>query len=139
MSTYDYNKKNRPFAVYMRKHMTPEERKLWYQCLLLLPIRAHRQKNIGNYIVDFYVPKNKVVIEADGLQHNEPHHRAKDIERDKYLNGFGITVLRYSNEDINDHFGWVARDILRHLNLYSKETIEEMRRKFRKRNGYKED
>ena len=39
----------------LRKNMTKEERHLWYDFLKPLPIMVHRQKVIGNYIVDFYI------------------------------------------------------------------------------------
>ena len=138
MRNNDYNKKYVPLARYMRKHMTVEERRLWYQCLSLLPVTVHRQKNIGNYIVDFYIPKFKLAIEADGSQH-ERERWAHDQIRDSYLRGRGITVLRYKNTDIDEYFGWVVRDILRHIDLCNDETFEKMRKKYRKRKGYKDD
>ena len=137
-SKYDYNKKYVPLAQHLRKNMTSEERRLWYQCLSLLPVPAHRQKNIGNYIVDFYIPQNKLVIEADGSQHETLKGKTDDRERDEYLRSLGITVVRYTNTDINQHFGWVARDILRHLDLFNDETMEMMRKEYRRRKGYKD-
>ena len=136
-SNYEYNKKYVPLARHFRKNMTPEEKKLWYQCLCLLPVTAHRQKNIGEYIVDFYIATNQIVIEVDGSQHEKPEGQAKDRERDNNLRALGITVLRYKNSDINDHFRAVVSDILQHLDLYNEETIGMMREKYRKRKGFK--
>ena len=104
----------------------------------MLPIRAHRQKNIGEYIVDFYIPGKKIVIEADGSQHEQPENRAKDMIRDNYLQERGVKVLRYKNDVINNHFSWVVRDILRNLDLDEKETFEYMRKEYRKRRGDKD-
>ena len=50
----------------LRKEMTRQERHLWYDFLKNLPQTVHRQKMIGNFIVDFYIPSCKLVIELDG-------------------------------------------------------------------------
>jgi very-short-patch-repair endonuclease len=63
-------------------------------------IQFYRQKPIGNYIVDFYAPKAKLVIEIDGSQHLEPHYAEKDQERDEYLNRLGLTVLRFNSREV---------------------------------------
>ena len=99
--------------------MTDEEKHLWYDFLKKLPITVNRQKNIGRYIVDFYIATKKIVIELDGIQHGEPENREKDGARDAYLQKMGITVLRYRNVDINQKFDDVCRNILRHLDLLS--------------------
>ena len=56
-----YNKDLVSNAQALRKNMTPEEKHLWYDFLKRLPMKAHRQCNIGNYIVDFYIPKNSLL------------------------------------------------------------------------------
>ena len=55
----------------LRRNMTEEERRLWYDFLRLLPVTFYRQKVIGPYIVDFYCAKAKLVVEIDGAQHFE--------------------------------------------------------------------
>ena len=50
------NSKLTPYAQKLRKNMTKEERHIWYDFLRQLPIVINRQKVIGKYIVDFYVP-----------------------------------------------------------------------------------
>ena len=110
-----YNSKLILYAKKLRNNMTKEERHLWYDCLKLLPVTAHRQKILGNYIVDFYIASAKLVIELDGSQHYEEMGRIKDMERDAYLKGAGYTVLRYSNADINQRFRSVCEDIYNRL------------------------
>ena len=66
---YPYNKKIVSNAQTLRKNLTSEERHLWYDFLKKLPMPVKRQKNIENYIVDFYIPQVKTVIEIDGIQH----------------------------------------------------------------------
>lgn len=99
--------------------MTKEERHLWYDFLKTLPITVHRQKVIGNYIVDFYIASKKIVIEIDGTQHFLVVGKEKDAIRDEYLKTQNITVLRYSNYDINHNFDAVCDDILNRISTSS--------------------
>ena len=112
-----YNKKLVHNAKLLRKNMTKEEKHIWYDFLKKLPFTVKRQHNIDNYIVDFYIPEKKVVIEIDGLQHTDPDEHLKDQMRDNVLNSWGITVLRYSNKDINTNFYSVTNDIMEKLNV----------------------
>lgn len=116
-SMIEYNKKLVSNARTLRKNMTPEEKRLWYDFLKRLPYNVRRQHNIENYIVDFYIAEKKVVIEVDGIQHLSIEQRQDDERRDAVLNAWGISVLRYSNESVRNSFDLVARDILDHLGL----------------------
>ena len=110
-----HNKSLRGNARALRKNMTKEERHLWYDFLRELPVMVHRQKIIGNYIVDFYIAEAKLVIELDGSQHYENEGHRKDIERDTFLQSKGLTVFRYANSDVNKNFQGVCQDIWNHL------------------------
>ena len=112
-----YNKKLVSNAQELRKNMTPEEKHLWYDFLKRLPCTVKRQHNIDNYIVDFYIPSKKVVIEIDGIQHNSSDHKEADRIRDNVLSDWGITVLRYPNEMIRNNFMATATDILKNLGM----------------------
>ena len=112
-----YNTKLVGNAQHLRKNMTDEEKKLWYQFLKLLPMTVNRQKNIGNFIVDFYICSKNTVIEIDGRQHYTAQHKAADAKRDAELASLGLKVLRYSNNTIRDDFRVVCESILRHLGL----------------------
>jgi very-short-patch-repair endonuclease len=101
----------------LRRNMTKEERHLWYDFLKNLHITVHRQKVIGQYIADFYIADAKIVIELDGSQHYENDGIQQDTERDAYLRSQEMTVLRYSNSDINNNFRGVCQDIWNHLYL----------------------
>ena len=63
------------------------------------------------------IAEKKIVIEIDGAQHKIPQNKASDIERDRVLSSWGITVLRYSNDSMRNNFNAVAEDILRKLAL----------------------
>ena len=95
--------------------MTKEEKHLWHDFLRYLPVTVHRQKVIGKYIADFYIPAAKIVIELDGSQHFEPEHSEKDRERDAFMKRFRILVLRYTNEYVNRDFSYLCDDIQNHL------------------------
>ena len=107
-------------AKQLRRNLTKEERHLWYDFLKTLPIMVHRQKVIGSYIVDFYIAEAKMVIELDGSQHYENEGRQSDKIRDAYLSSLGLTVLRYSNADINLRFSSVCKDIWNRLQISEK-------------------
>ena len=111
------NPKLKRNAQKLRREMTKEERRLWYDFLKQLPVTVNRQKVIDHYIVDFYCASAKLAIELDGSQHYEDEGAADDRERDLALNRLGITVVRYSNNDINQKFEGVCADLLRRLGL----------------------
>ena len=102
--------------------MTKEEKHLWYDFLKRLPITVNRQKNIGNYIVDFFISSMRIVIEIDGAQHGNEKNRISDSQRDADFQKLGITVLRYTNFQINTQFNTVCEDILKHIGLSSKDS-----------------
>jgi very-short-patch-repair endonuclease len=60
-------------------------------------MQFYRQKLLGKYIVDFYAPSVKLIIEVDGGQHFEEHHIQKDKERDFFMEKQGLKVLRFDN------------------------------------------
>ena len=95
--------------------MTKEERHLWYDFCKpfcqTYPYRFTKQKIIGGYIVDFYCPKAKLVVELDGSQHYEEERMEYDRLRTAVLTGLGCHVIRYSNRDINQNFEAVCSDI----------------------------
>lgn len=114
---YPRNLKLSPIARTLRRNMTPEECHLWYDFLKRLPFPVKRQFIIGSYIVDFYIPIYKTVIEVDGRQHFTKDGKEADQNRDTALKSLGITVLRYSNEAIRDYFEGVTTDILTRFEL----------------------
>ena len=97
--------------------MTAEEKKLWYEFLKKLPMDVKRQHPIEGYIVDFYIPSAKIVIEIDGTQHESAENAKADAERDEVLNSWGIEVMRFSNRRINKSFYSVTCEILEKLGL----------------------
>jgi len=111
-----YNKSNIVLAKNLRKNMTPWERKLWYEFLNSYPIRFQRQKAIGNFIVDFYCAKARLVIELDGSQHYNKSEMAKEKIRTEKLTEFNLTVIRIPNNEVDENFEGVCE----YINSYVK-------------------
>ena len=104
-----------PYSKRLRKDMTPEERKLWFLFLRRLNVTINRQKVFGYFILDFYCASAMLAIEIDGSQHFEDKEKEYDKQRDAYLQSMGITVLRFTNRDINLLFDEVCDRITTEL------------------------
>jgi very-short-patch-repair endonuclease len=89
-------------ARQLRKNMTDSERVLWSRLRgkQLFGVQFLRQKPIGDYIVDFYAPRAKLVVEVDGSQHMEAEQAEKDEERNTYLAAVGLKVLRFTSREV---------------------------------------
>ncbi len=94
--------------------MTKEELHLWLDFLKKCPYSVRRQKVMGRYILDFYIPEAKISIEPDGAHHGKEENREADRKRELFLLGKGIKVLRYTNTQINENFYAVCEDIQKH-------------------------
>ena len=106
-----HNSKLTSRAQELRKNMTKEEQKLWYEYLRNYPYRFRRQVAFGNYILDFYCASAKLAVELDGSQHYESAGQKYDRERTAYLNQIGIDVLRFSNTDVLQNLRGVCQAI----------------------------
>jgi very-short-patch-repair endonuclease len=112
-----YNKNLKDRSRTLRKNMTDAERLLWSRIRRkqLKGYQFYRQKIIGNYIVDFYCPKAKLIIELDGSQHYEERGMKIDKRRDAYLKNFGLKVFRFSDKDVFKNLNGVLEKILEDL------------------------
>ena len=106
-----YNNRLIPLAKQMRKEMTKEERRLWYDYLRGYPVRFSRQKVLGKYIADFYCAKARLVIELDGSQHFDNANIRKDDERTAFIERYGLRVIRIPNNEVSQNFSWVCEYI----------------------------
>ena len=86
----------------LRSNMTDAEQCLWQKIRnrQIGGVQFYRQKTLLSFIVDFYSPKAKLVIELDGGQHFEPEHQAKDQKRDAQLARAGLKVLRFDDRQV---------------------------------------
>ena len=92
----------------LRRKMTPQEKKLWYDFLRKYPVKFYKQRIIESFIVDFYCADARLVIELDGSQHYEDKGIKYDAERTKFLEQNGLTVVRIPNNEINRNFDGVC-------------------------------
>ena len=99
-----YNPTLLPRAKELRKNMTAAEKKLWYGYLRTLKFRVLRQRPIDYFKVDFYCPKLKLVIEIDGESHFTDEGKAYDQERTERLEGYGLKVIRFTNQEVLNNF-----------------------------------
>ncbi|MBD2425916.1 endonuclease domain-containing protein [Phormidium sp. FACHB-1136] len=98
-------------AKQLRKNMTPAEKKLWYQYLRDFKYRVLRQRPINQFIVDFYCAHLRLVIEVDGDSHFSDNAQAYDSDRSRVLEGYGLNVLRFTNEQVLQDFEAVCASI----------------------------
>ncbi len=112
-----YNKSLKELSRNLRKNMTEHERKLWFCFLKDYPVKFVRQRSLGPYIADFYCSKAKMIIEIDGSQHYTQKGMEYDSIRTEQIEQLGVTVLRFSNYDINTNFEGVCLKIDKEVSL----------------------
>ena len=108
-------------AKQLRKNMTEEERRLWYDFLKAYPVRFLRQKVIDNYIVDFYCHQARLIIELDGSQHYENSGLKKDKIRTEKIESRHLTVVRIPNNAVHTNF----RGVCEYIDLYVQNALHE--------------
>lgn len=95
-------------ARMLRRNLTKQEKHLWYDFLQKYPVKIYKQKIIDNYITDFYCHRAKLVIELDGSQHYTARGKECDEKRTAALEKHGLSVLRFSNKDVDERFEQVC-------------------------------
>ena len=99
----------------LRRGMTQHEKRLWYGFLKNYPVKFYRQRSIDRYIVDFYCSAASLVIELDGSQHYTADGKCYDRIRTDVLERYGLSVLRFSNQEIDAYFEAVCMLIDQHV------------------------
>ena len=105
--------RNRRFAKTMRQEMTKAELRLWLRLRKpgLPGLRFRRQTPIGSFIVDFFCPERKLIVEVDGDQHAFPTGEQTDAARDAWLREHGYRVVRFWNRDVMTNIEGVCTSI----------------------------
>ena len=103
----------RKYRQELRENLTPAEAFLWsYLKRSQLDGRKfRRQHGIGPYIADFYCPECRVIVELDGAGHKDPIAEEKDAARTRFLESFGIRVLRFENKEVFESLEFVLESI----------------------------
>ena len=89
----------------LRNHPTPWEHKLWgyLKGRQLAGFKFRRQQGIEHYIVDFYCPAAKLIVELDGAGHLRKSAKIDDANRQSILENCGYTVIRFFNNEIDEN------------------------------------
>jgi very-short-patch-repair endonuclease len=112
-----YNSRLSGLSRALRKNMTDAERHLWLRLRMrqLGGYQFYRQRIIGDYVVDFFCPRARLVIEVDGVQHSSDDTTAADEERDEYLKSKGLKVIRFNDIEVLKNIDGVVEQILANM------------------------
>jgi len=122
----------RAAAKRLRANTTPHERALW-RALKEIPVDGthfRRQAPIGPYVVDFFCPAKRLIIELDGGHHNEDETARRDRERQAWLESQGYRVVRFWNSDVTGNLTAVLERI--YVELYGSREAEARHLKHRR-------
>jgi len=99
---------------YLRNFATEAEQRLWFALRKrnLGGYKFRRQYGIGRFIVDFFCPERRLVVEVDGAQHFEPAQLQYDAERTAHLNTHDIRVVRVTNAEVMNEMEAILEKIL---------------------------
>ena len=117
-----YNPKLKEFARNLRNQSTKSEIILWNRLKRkqVMGYDFHRQKPIGNFIVDFFCNKLRLAIELDGVTHNYEEVVKKDKLKEERLSKIGIKVLRFTDNDVVSNIDGVLTVILDYIEKFEK-------------------
>jgi very-short-patch-repair endonuclease len=110
-----YNPRLKDRARELRKNMAEPEKRLWF-FLRDQKVAFLRQKPLDNYIVDFYCPSRRLVIEVDGDSHYNEEAERYDQRRTESLGKYNLTVLRFTNTEVMENFEEVCNKIAGYIN-----------------------
>ena len=110
-----YSRKLKTTARSLRNNLTDAEQCLWNRLRhkQILGIQFYRQKPIGNYIVDFYAPAARLVVELDGSHHFDRAQARRDKQRTEFLEQQGLMVLRFDDRQVLTETKSVVEEIFR--------------------------
>jgi very-short-patch-repair endonuclease len=106
-------------AAMLRRNQTPHERLLWdkLKANQILGLRFKPQHPIELFIVDFYCHRCKLVIEIDGDSHLRKEELFRDQIKTESLTNLGLTILRFTNEDVENNIDSVIRRLIDRINV----------------------
>ena len=110
-NNFHYNPKLRSRANQLRKSLTKSEACLWKYVLRARKMKGYqfrRQRPVLNYIADFMCKELLLIVEVDGITHDDPEAFVRDTLRDKLLKEVGFTTLRFSSWEVLNRIGEVG-------------------------------
>ncbi|MCD8548544.1 MAG: endonuclease domain-containing protein [Aeromonadaceae bacterium] len=121
MASLFNDKTNLALRRRLRKTMTEPEQRLWHYLRHgQLGTKFRRQHGIGPYVVDFYCPELRLVIEVDGDSHYTESGIRHDRQRNDFLHQSGLSTLRFTNHDIMTQLPAVLASLQEYLVAYRK-------------------
>jgi very-short-patch-repair endonuclease len=98
-------------ARQLRQHLTPAEKMLWeaLRKRQLNGLKFRCQHPVESFIVDFYCPQHRLVIELDGGVHDQQVEY--DADRTESLNHLGYRVMRFCNQEVISNLSQVLQQI----------------------------
>ena len=112
-----YNPRLKPKARALRTNLTDAEQRLWSRLRRkqILGVQFYRQRPVGNYIMDFFAPAVRLVVEVDGAHHAEATQAEYDKNRTEYLEQIGLKVLRFDDRQVLTQTDAVIEEGLRSM------------------------
>ena len=107
---YNYNKKLQPLARQLRRSLTKSEACLWHYALKEKQLKGYqfrRQRPILQYIADFFCKELKLIIEIDGITHDNKVSRSKDLQREACLAKAGFKIVRFTDDEVLENMDGV--------------------------------
>lgn len=122
MKHLPYNKNLKEFSRKLRNGSTLSEILLWNELKAgkMKGYKFNRQKPLLNYIVDFYCKPLNLVIEVDGVSHDNEVSVEKDLVRQRKLEELGLSFLRFDDLDVKKNIVSVLRTIEGHIDEFEK-------------------
>ena len=98
-------------AKELRREMTPAEKILWRHIRMnkLNGLHFRRQQIVHGYFADFYCHQHELIVEVDGGIHQ--FQQDYDTEREKYLIGLGLQIIRFTNDEITNNLKGVLQKL----------------------------
>jgi very-short-patch-repair endonuclease len=118
-----YNPKLNTLARELRKNSTYSEKILWNSIRRKqLGCEFHRQVPINEFIVDFYCHEMRLAIEIDGISHEYQEAKINDVDRQKKIENYGVSFLRFDDELVKQNPDKVVSEIENWIRLNSGKT-----------------
>ena len=114
-NNYHYNTDLKEYAKINRQSMPKSEAALWKYVLsrgIMMNYTFLRQRPVLNYIADFMCFDLMLIVEVDGLSHDDERQATYDVKRDKELNSIGFTVLRFSDWEVLNRIETVSQMVM---------------------------
>ncbi len=109
-----YNKNLQPLASSLRKNMTKAQACMWKYVLKEKQLKGYpfrRQRPVLQYIADFLCKDLRLIIEIDGITHDQEETVTKDRQRENDLKKAGFVVVRFTDDEVLTNIAGIAKQL----------------------------